>query len=328
MRNAWEDIAEHHLDVTGGPWGRHMDYNGNRECFAHLRDFDPAAADVETCSTTTWVQLNLHLLELTGEARYAAEAERAVFNAILAAQHGDGLDWCYYIRTNQERRPYELAIKCCSSSGPRALEMFARYLVGEVEGGVALTSLVPCSVVLPDSLGGAEIRVTGNYPISPNVKIRVEEAAGKEFALEFRDPSGSRLKSARINGREITLERNDRGFYRIRQAWKTGDELALEFEYLLKRHLVAPVDKPVWVAFTYGPWALSETMDGSLAAVEPFVGKDTRASAPSRWLEPHAPGKRWRARFPHQGYGHRARTVLLRGEQDDRPSHLLPARSA
>jgi DUF1680 family protein len=291
VQNAWDDIKTHHLDVTGGPWGRHMSYNGNCECFAHPRDYDPADADVETCSTTTWVQLNLHLLELTGEARYAAEAERAVFNALLAAHHEDGLDWCYYIRTNQERRPYEPAIKCCSSSGPRALEMFARYLVGEIEGGVAFTSLAPCSVVLPASLGGAAIRVTGNHPVSPNVRIRVEEAGGKEFALEFRDPSGSRLKSARINGRVVTLESNDRGFYRVRQAWKTGDELALEFEFQLERHLVAPVDRPVWVAFTYGPWALAETVDGSVGAVEPFVGKDAQASAPSRWLEPRPPGK-------------------------------------
>ena len=102
----------------------------------------------------------------------------------------NGLDWCYYIRANQNRRPYETAIKCCSSSGPRALEMFTRYLVGEVEGGIAFTSLVPCSAVLPDSLGGARITVTGDYPVSSNATVRFEEPDGREFALEFRDPSG------------------------------------------------------------------------------------------------------------------------------------------
>ncbi|MGM0489026.1 MAG: beta-L-arabinofuranosidase domain-containing protein [Planctomycetota bacterium] len=291
VQNAWQDITANHLDVAGGPWGRHMDYNGNRECFAHPRDFDPAAADVETCSTTTWVQLNLHMLELTGEARYATEAERAVFNALLAAQHENGLDWCYYTRTNQNRRPYAMGISCCSSSGPRALEMFSRYLVGEVEGGIAITSLVPCSVVLPDSLGGARITVTGDYPVSSGAAVRFEETDGREFALQFREPFGSRLKSARINGREITPSMNERGFYRISRAWTAGDELAIEFEYQLQKHLAAPVDKPVWVAFTYGPWALSETMDGSLAgAAEPCVGKAIPESALSGWLQPQTPG--------------------------------------
>ncbi|MFW6114555.1 MAG: hypothetical protein ACOC7K_02345, partial [bacterium] len=47
----------------------------------------------------------------------------------------------------------------------------------------------------------------------------------------------------------------------------------------------------VWVAFTYGPWALSETVDGSLAgAVEPFVGEALPESAISQWLQPESPG--------------------------------------
>lgn len=283
--NAWHDIKVRHLDVTGGPWSRFMPYNGNKECFALPRDYDPAAAEVETCSTTTWIQLNLHLLELTGQARYAEEAERAVFNSLLAAQQGEGLDWCYYTRANQNQRPYETAIKCCSSSGPRALEMFARHLIGRVEGGISFTSLAPCRAVLPVSLGGARFEVTGNYPLSPNIKLRFDEAGGKEFALEFHASAGSQLRSVRINGREITLSRNDRGYYRLSRAWKTGDEIAVAFEYLLKSHLETPQDDPKWVAFTYGPWALAQTTRKGVALAEPFVGKDIRSPTAAQWLE-------------------------------------------
>ena len=289
VQNAWHDIKTRHVDVTGGPWGRHMTYNGNRECFALLSDYDPAAVDVETCSTTTWVQLNLHLLEVTGQAKYAAEAERALFNAIMAAQNQEALDWCYYIRANQNRRPYELAIKCCSSSGPRALEMFARYLIGEVEGGVSLTSLVPCTAVLPESLGRAKIKVMGNYPFNPNVTIRFDNASGKEFSLEFRDPADSQLKAVRINGEDIALSKNDRGYYRMVRTWKTGDEIALEFEYLLKTHIVTPKDDPVWVAFTYGPWALAQTTSDGVAVAEPFIGEEVRSTSVSQWIEPQSP---------------------------------------
>ena len=297
IEEAWEDIKVYHLDITGGPWGRHMSYNGNRECFAFLQDYDPAEADVETCSTTTWVQLNLHLLEMTGQARYAAEAERAVLNALIAAQHENGQDWCYYIRANQTRRPYEVAIKCCSSSGPRALEMFTRYLVGEVEGGVSLTSLVPCSADLPASTGGARLTVMGDYPADPTMKIRFDKAHGQEFALEFRDPANSTLKSLRVNGEAITPNKNRRGYYRVAKAWKTGDEIALEYEYLLASHVVAPVDDPVWVAFAYGPWALAQTTDESDAVAEPFFGKDVRSAAPSHWLDQLEPTENGAPRF-------------------------------
>ncbi len=161
VQSGWEDIKAKHLYVTGGPWSRKMSYNGNKECFALPQDFDPTDAVVETCSTTTWIQLNLHLLELTGQARYAAEAELAVFNALMAAQYEEGIDWCYFTKANQDYRPFQSNITCCASSGPRALEMFSRHLIGEVDGGVSLTSLVPCSAILPEVFGKAKIKVTG-----------------------------------------------------------------------------------------------------------------------------------------------------------------------
>jgi DUF1680 family protein len=286
VQNAWENIRAHHLDVAGGPWGRHMSYNGNRECFALPKDFDPAEADVETCSTTTWIQMNLHLLELTGQARYAAQAERAVFNTLMAAQLGEGIDWCYYIRANQSSRPFSPMIKCCSSSGPRALEMFSYYLIGEVDGGVSFTSLVPCTAVLPEAFGKATIKVRGDYPFSPKVGIRFEKADDKEFALEFRDPADSRLTSARINGEDVALSKNDRGFYRVKRAWKTGDEIALDFAYLLASHVETPKGGQRWVAFTYGPWTLAQKIKKGAAVAEPLVGKDVPSKAASEWLEP------------------------------------------
>jgi len=297
VQNAWNDITARHLDVTGGPWSVKTPYNGNKECFALPADYDPAAAEVETCSTTTWIQLNLHLLELTGQARYAAEAERTVFNSLLAAQAGAGLDWCYYTRTNQNQRPYETAIKCCSSSGPRALEMIARHRLGEVAGAISFTSLTPGRAVLPEAFGRAKIEVTGNYPIRPMAGIRFAQAGGKEFAVEFSAPSGARLASVRINGRAIVPDKNDRGFHQVSRPWKTGDEIAIEFEYLLESHLASPTDGKKWVAFTYGPWALAQTTANGEALAEPLVGKDVSSTAASQWLEAQPPGEDAAPRF-------------------------------
>jgi len=253
VQNGWENIKAHHLYVTGGPWSRKMSYNENRQCFALPQDFDPAEAVVERCCTTTWIQLNLHLLELTGQARYAVEAERAVFNDLMAGQYPEGIDWCYFIKANQDRRPFQAKITCCASNGPRALEMFSHYLIGEVDGAVSLASLVPCTVTLSEAFGKAKIKVTGNYPFSPRVGIRFEKANDEKFVLEFRDPADARLTSARINGEDIALSKNERGFYRLSRAWKTGDEIALKFEYLLKSNIETPKGGQRWIAFTYGP---------------------------------------------------------------------------
>lgn len=289
VQNGWENIKDHHIYITGGPWSRHRAYNGNKECFALQQDFEPAGAVVETCSTTTWIQLNLHLLELTGLARYAAEAERAVFNALMAAQYQEGIDWCYYTRANEDYREYSPKITCCASSGPRALEMFSRHVIGVVDGGISLASLVPCSAILPQAYGKARIKVTGNYPCGSRVGIRFEEAGGKDFALEFRDPADARLTAVRINGEDIALQKNHRGFYRISRAWKSGDGIDIDFEYLLKGHIETPKDGPKWVAFSYGPWALAQTIEKGAVVADPFVGKGFQAQAVAEWLESSPP---------------------------------------
>jgi uncharacterized protein len=285
VQNAWENIKTQHLYTSGGPWTRHMPYNGNQECFARPRDFDPGNTVVETCSVTTWVQLNLHLLELTGQARYAVEAERAVFNCLMAAQYREGIDWCYFTKANEDHRPFQDKITCCASSGPRALEMFSHYRIGEWDSGISLASLVPGSAILPASFGQAKIRITGNYPFNSKIGIRFEEAGAKRFALEFRDPGAARLTCARINGAAIALSKNQRGFYPISRAWKRGDEITLEFTYQLQCHLETPKPDQRWVAFSYGPWALAQTIDKDTVLTEPFIGKDLQSKAAAEWLE-------------------------------------------
>jgi DUF1680 family protein len=284
--NGWNNIRERHLMTTGGPWSRKMPYTGNKECFARSEDFDPAEVCVETCSTTTWVQLCLHLFELTGQAKYAEEAEKAVFNHILAAQYREGVDWCYFTTANQSFRKYESRITCCASSGPRALEMFSQYLVGEMEDGIALSSLVPGSISLPSKFGQAHIAITGGFPLKPRMEIRFDAANDKTFPISFRIPRGTRLKSVQVNGRTVAPSVTDRGFQQVTRKWKKRDTVAVAFEYLLDSQIQFGQDGKKWIAFTYGPWALAQEIKDDLPLEEPFKGLDVQSIDPLSLLWP------------------------------------------
>jgi len=286
--NGWDNITAYHLFVTGGPWSRKMPYNGNSECFAVTQDFDADKAHVETCCTTTWIQLNLRLLEQTGQAQYAAEAERAVFNALMASQHDKGIEWCYFTKTNEFERPFQKKITCCASSGPRALEMFSQHLIGEIDNGISIASLSPCSATLPEKFGNAKIKITGNYPLSPKAGVSFEQASDKKFALEFKEPQNACLKAASLIGENLTISKNNRGFYPINRTWKTGDQINIEFEYLLKSYVETPTDDKKWVAFMYGPWVLSQKIKKGDVLLEPFIDKDIKD--PSQLLT-HLPSK-------------------------------------
>ncbi len=73
--NAWKDIVAKRSYVTGGSsWNEHF-----------LGDYDlPNQGNLcETCVTVTWIELNSQLLRLTGDARFAEQLERVVYNQLL-----------------------------------------------------------------------------------------------------------------------------------------------------------------------------------------------------------------------------------------------------
>ncbi|MCX7872615.1 MAG: glycoside hydrolase family 127 protein, partial [Verrucomicrobiae bacterium] len=126
---AWEDIVSRRLYITGSAsQGEHFrgDYDLPNGESAHV---------AENCVTVTWIQLNLQLLRLTGEARYANELERTIYNHLSAAQKPDGSQWCYFTPL-EGKKAYGPGINCCVSSGPRgmALAPLIGCLAGIEEG--------------------------------------------------------------------------------------------------------------------------------------------------------------------------------------------------
>ena len=87
---AWEDVNAKRLYITGGSSaGEHFQPDGRLP--------NDAGSNIqEMCVTTTWMQLCWQLLRLTGEEKYAAALEQALFNETLGAQKPDGSGYGYY----------------------------------------------------------------------------------------------------------------------------------------------------------------------------------------------------------------------------------------
>ena len=119
MQNAWQDIVENRLYITGSASAGEVFRDD------HVLPNQVGAHICETCVTTTWIQLNLQLLRLTGEAKYGDELERSFYNHLAAAQHPSGGDWCYYTAL-EGKKPFDPGINCCHSSGPRGMALAAQ----------------------------------------------------------------------------------------------------------------------------------------------------------------------------------------------------------
>lgn len=287
---AWEKIRAGHINIAGGPWSYQYEPTLNHECFAPPEWFHPTVC-VETCSTTTWIQLSLSLFDLTGEARYADEAERALFNQLLGAQSPNGNDWAYHSMLNMPVRGYQDTVTCCASSGPRALELFARHLVCASAGGLVVnTYYVPATIPFTASSGQAgRVRLQGNYPLAPACTLRIEAPAPVDLPIDFRLPAGATGMELSINGVAAQPERTAQGFFRLRRVWTAEDEVSVRFTFALRAHFQTASDGVRWVGFTWGPLALAQSVVAQTDQPEFVLPVDSESEDGQRWLTPVTP---------------------------------------
>jgi uncharacterized protein len=269
--NGWWEIKKKHLLVTGGPWTRHTDYNGNRECFAEAEAFDPCEISVEGCCDTTWVQLCLNLFELTGQTKYIDDAEVTLYNSLYGHQHADGMKWCYYTAPNEAEPEYVERIHCCASSMPRALEMVANHLIGQIDGHLSINTVSPCTAELTERFGGGRLVIRSEFPREAVTEVCFETTTCASYVCEFRLPARVALKGVRVNGETTQVTKNSRGYHELNRLWQSGDVLAIETEFELAVHVQRGENGRKWLAFSHGPIALAQKIS-AIPDDEPFAG--------------------------------------------------------
>lgn len=245
--NAWDDIVDKRLYLTGtaSQWEH---FQADHE----LRN-DAAAHVGETCVTTTWIQLNLQLLRLTGAAKFGDELERTFYNHLAAAQHPHGDDWCYYTAL-EGRKPYDKGITCCHSSGPRgmALAPQAAYLRGT---NVVLVSTFETSRATLDIHGQpVTIEQQSEFPRAGRSVLTLRLAKAASFTVLVRVPAWA---AGMIVETPDFCPDAQPGWAAIpARNWKDGDRIALTFP-LRPRLIPGAYGNTGRAALLWGPFALA-----------------------------------------------------------------------
>ncbi len=253
--NAWQDVVRERLFPTGttSQW-EHFQPDG-------VRRGDVAAHVGETCVTTTWVQLNLALLQLTGEARFGDELERSHYNHLAGAQHPQGHDWCYFTPLEGRKR-YDQDITCCHSSGPRgmALAPLAACLKGHADGHDALLLNTFESATATLELGGQPVQVElrSSFPRRGRATLQLRMAAPARFALKLRSPAWAQpmvVAGATAHDGWLTLPA---------RTWRDGEQLDIAFA-LGARSLTGTGALAGRAALRWGPFMLAYEQDANPA---------------------------------------------------------------
>jgi uncharacterized protein len=227
MLIAWKDITTNRLYPTGSA--------SSYEVFQEDGVFPPgnSANICETCVTVTWEQMNLQLLRLQGDAMFADEAERAIYNHLFAAQRPYGGDWVYYTPL-EGRKQYDAVTTCCHSSGPRGVALLPEF-AWMVSGtnGPALTAVFYNSGTVTTSIPGAG-KVTVNevtgYPFDGKVEFHIKPGAGKAaFTLRLRVPAytAGLPVTVAVNGAKAAPVKAANGYCELKRTWGAGDTVTL-----------------------------------------------------------------------------------------------------
>lgn len=302
METAWSDIVRNRLYLTGSA----SSFELYQDDF-HLPNGNNANI-CETCVTVTWEQMNLELLRLTGDAKYAAQAERSIYNHLLGAQKPTGDDWAYYTPL-EGIKPYDNFTTCCHSSGPRGVALIPSVAWMTCQDGGLVVNLYNSSsayVTLPKA-GKVAVLEKTEYPYDGKIDFAiVPERSGARFPLRLRIPDSVTAFELRVNG-NLVPKRMELGYLIIDRAWKRGDTVQLSLK-LAKQVILGTHGNEGKAAVQYGPLILTldtarntglthlnraELASDRVSSLERAPRFDSRAETrPAFWIDGRVNGER------------------------------------
>jgi uncharacterized protein len=199
----------------------------------------------------TWVQLNQQLLRLSGEAKYADELEKTIYNHLAGAQRPDGAAWSYFT-AHDGGKPYKEEQNCCTSSGPRGWAIVPAFTYATNDDGIVV-NLFATSTATLRLRDGSEvlIRQETDYPVNGRIKLTVTVPKPMTFGLSVRVPAWSSI--SHYGGK---LKAEPGSYWLLRQTWSKTQTITLDLD-ISPRLVVSGGTQGGRVAILRGPQVLA-----------------------------------------------------------------------
>lgn len=279
---AWESAAEFFWQTVTQERSVSIGGNSVKEHFHEKDDFTSMVEDVEgpeTCNTYNMMKLSKMLYLRTGEPRYLAFYERAMYNHILSSQHPEhgGLVYFTSMRPGHYRMysSVQNSMWCCVGSG---IENHSKY------GELAYThnnSDLWVNLYMPSTLNwqkqGWRIETQTNFPDSSDVTVRVKktDSAASSFTLHLRKPEWlSDAMQITVNGQPAQVATTDAGFITLQRQWRDNDTIS--FQLPAEPAVEQLPDGQDYYSVLYGPVVLATKVRAFENEKLNFIADDSR----------------------------------------------------
>ncbi len=232
----WHDAFTGKMYITGGFGSR---YEG--ESFGEPYELPSDRCYCETCAAVGSAMWNWRMLLATGEARFADELERVLYNGFLSGYALDGRHY-FYMNPLESRegaeRPGWHSVACCPPNIMRQISTVGHYIatrtgpIETTESGIQIHQYISSTLRAgkgPIGLSEGTPRTLSletDYPHDGRVRITVDSTDGAPWQLSLRIPAWCLGPQLSVNGEPVSPAAAA-GYATIERTWRPGDVVEL-----------------------------------------------------------------------------------------------------
>lgn len=228
----WENMVQRRMYVIGG-LGAVAGHEGFGPDYAL-----PNHGYLETCAAIGAGFFHHNMNLALGEARYADELERALYNAILPGVSLAGNT--YFYENPLEASPNRVRWRwhgcpCCPPMFLKIMGALPGYLYAQDADSVFVNLYASSRAHLTVHGCKVAVRQATLYPWDGKVRIEIEPEREIDFALHVRLPGWCDQPALQLNGQPLAAPEKVRGYARLRRKWRPGDVVELSLPMPVQR---------------------------------------------------------------------------------------------
>lgn len=183
----------------------------------------------ETCATAYLIRVTHHLLQLEGGTLNGDIMERAIYNALFAAQSPEGRQLRYYTAIDGPRKYFDKDTYCCPGNWRRIVAELPEMIYYQSGRNCILVNLYTPSRADMQLAGDlhVQVRQETDYPNSGNVLIRVDPSRAAELVLQLRIPRWCASAAVSVNGGPLDEPVIPGAYCTVKRCWNVGDRVEL-----------------------------------------------------------------------------------------------------
>ncbi|SHJ40707.1 glycoside hydrolase family 127 protein [Pseudobutyrivibrio xylanivorans] len=234
----WDDMVHRRMYVTGS-----IGSSGWLERFTTDYDLPNDCNYSESCASIGLAMFGKRMGEITGEATYFDEVERALYNTVLSGIAMDGKGFFYVnplevwpaacmdhtsrLHVKSERQKW-FGVACCPPNIARTLASLGQYIAYKSKNKLYLNMYV--SSKIKAEVSGKEVRldIKSEIPWNGKVSVHVESDEQMEGTLALRIPYYAKNPKISVSGAGLDMKQ-DKGYINITLS-STSMDVSFEFD--------------------------------------------------------------------------------------------------